>query len=133
VFLDCWSEQAHADTGPHYHWSTATLFDNVRVQGNAINLRDRSFRGPGHGWAGANMVLWNCSADSLIVETPPTAHNWAIGCRTPKRSGNGHWESFDRPVEPRSLYRKQLEERLGRAAVANIAGPLPTPGKGAEK
>lgn len=41
VLLDCSSEQAHADSGPHHRWATGTLFDNVRVQGNAINIRNR--------------------------------------------------------------------------------------------
>ncbi len=121
VFLDCSSEQAHADTGPHHRWATGTLFDNVRVGGNAINIRNRGNLGSGHGWAGANMVLWNCSADSIICERPLTAQNWAIGCRTPKRSGDAYWESFGEMVRPRSLYLKQLEDRLGTAAVVNIS------------
>ena len=125
VFLDCSSEQAHADSGPHHRWATGTLFDNVKVQGNAINIRNRGNLGTGHGWAGANMVLWNCAADSIISERPPTAQNWAIGCQTPKRSGDGYWESIGQPVSPRSLYLKQLEDRLGRVAVVNISSKSP--------
>jgi hypothetical protein len=34
---------------------------------------------------------------------------------------NGHIESWDRHVTPRSLYLTQLRERLGEAAVRNIA------------
>ena len=36
---------------------------------------------------------------------------------------NGHIESLDRHVTPRSLYLTQLRERLGDAAVRNIAAP----------
>jgi len=35
----------------------------------------------------------------------------------------GHLESLDRHVTPRSLYLTQLRERLGDAAVRNIATP----------
>jgi hypothetical protein len=121
VFLDCSSEKAHADSGPHHRWATGTLFDNVHVEGNAINIRNRGNLGTGHGWAGANVVLWNCTADSIICEQPPTAQNWAIGCRTPQRSGDAFWESLGQMVHPRSLYLKQLEDRRGAAAVINIS------------
>ena len=36
---------------------------------------------------------------------------------------NGHIESLDRHVTPRSLYLTQLRERLGEAAVRNVAAP----------
>jgi hypothetical protein len=68
------------------------------------------------------MLLWNCTADSITLEKPPTAQNWAIGCRAQKRTGDGYWESFGEPVQPRSLYLRQLEDRLGAQAIANIAG-----------
>ena len=129
VFLDCSSEQAHADSGPHHRYATGTLFDNVRVEGNAINIRNRGNLGSGHGWAGANMVLWNCAADSITCERPPTAQNWAIGCSTPKRSGDAFWESLGQEVHPRSLYLKQLRDRLGAAAVINISAKSSSSGQ----
>ena len=121
VFLDCTAENAHSDTGPHHRWSTGTLYDNVRVAGNAINVRNRGNSGTGHGWAGAQMVFWNCTADSIACQRPPTAQNWAIGCGAGRRSGDGYWESFGQPVQPRSLYLAQLRDRLGPEAVANIS------------
>jgi hypothetical protein len=39
---------------------------------------------------------------------------------TKDRRGDGHWESTGVPVEPRSLYLKQLEERLGARALRAI-------------
>lgn len=73
---------------------------------------------------------------------PPIAYNWAIGCyplrgrdgqvdehrnfyrtkgavllRTGPDIGDGTWDSFSAPVEPRSLYEKQLSDRLGFQAV----------------
>lgn len=121
VFLDCTAEKAHSDTGPHHRWSVGVLYDNVRIEGNAINIRDRGASGTGHGWSGANQVVWNCTADSMIIEQPPTAQNWAIGCITPKFTGDAYRESSGKPVRPRSLYLRQLEDRLGAQAVKNIS------------
>jgi hypothetical protein len=89
----------------------------------AIDIEDRGGKGTGHGWAGANQVLWNCVAESIHVEQPPTAQNWAIGCRAKKLSGNGYWESKGEPVSPEKLYRSQLEERLGKDAAAAALAP----------
>ena len=59
-------------------------------------------------------VLENSSADNIICESPPTARNWAIGSSAGNYSGDCYWYSVGKPVEPRSLYLKQLEERLER-------------------
>ncbi len=114
VFLDCRSERDYATSEPHHRWSVGGLYDNVEAQ---LAIQDRQWMGSGHGWAGANYVVWN-SRGSLISQQPPTAQNFAIGFvgqrgkdafpRTP-----GWWESEGTPVEPRSLYRAQLAERLG--------------------
>jgi hypothetical protein len=115
VFVDCTAENAFSDTGPHHRWSTGTLYDNVVVKGNAINVQDRGPSGTGHGWAGAQMVFWNCTAVSITCQQPPTAQNFCIGCTAKQRNKGpqGWWESPNQPVEPRSLYRAQLKERLG--------------------
>ena len=88
-------------------------------------MQDRQGSGTGHGWAGAQKVLWNCVADSIICQKPPTSQNYCIGCKGEKRSGRyereaAHWESHGTPVGPRSLYLKQLEDRLGGGAVRNV-------------
>ena len=72
--------------------------------------------GSGHGWAGANYVIWNCEG-SLICQQPPTAQNFAIGFVGQKKGGafprhEGWWESEGCHVEPRSLYLQQLKERV---------------------
>ena len=122
AFVYCIADMAHSDTGPHHRWSVATLFDNVVVNGNAINVQDRQDSGTGHGWAGAQKVLWNCEAESFVIQRPPTAQNYAIGCIGKKKDGrykreNGYWESHGKKVTPRSLYFKQLEDRLGADAL----------------
>ena len=121
VFFDCLAEKSHADSGPHHRWSVGVLYDNVRVLGAAgakssggqLNIRNRGNLGTGHGWAGANQVAWNCVAEAMTVEQPPTAQNWAIGCVAKSCLGDGYWDSYGHPVQPQSLYLSQLHERLG--------------------
>jgi len=122
VFFDCVAEDVHADSGPHHRWSVGVLYDNVTVKpprdaknpkGIGLNIRNRGNSGTGHGWAGANQVAWNCDAYEMKIEQPPTAQNWAIGCRAVVHEGDGYWESFGKPVGLKSLYAAQLRERLG--------------------
>ncbi len=118
VFLDCRSINPHNDSGCHQRYATGTLFDNVDT--GRLNVVNRGSSGSGHGWAGAQMVFWNCKARSMTIAQPPTAQNFAIGCVVEKGGGDGYWESKNAPVSPRSLYLKQLEDRLGPWAVRNI-------------
>ena len=79
VFHNSIATDARNDAGPHQRWATGTLFDNITVEGNAINARNRGSFGTSHGWSGANMVVWNSTADSYRIQNPPTAQNWLIG------------------------------------------------------
>jgi hypothetical protein len=83
VFHNSVANNALEDSGPHQRWATGTLFDNITVNGNNINARNRESFGTRHGWSGANMVVWNSSADGFIVQNPPTAQNWLIGSTGP--------------------------------------------------
>jgi hypothetical protein len=82
------------------------------------------------GWG----VVWNSSAQTLIIQNPPGAANWAIGCSGteigapmkiigvhPRDLGpdlpRGFIESDNHRVNPLSLYRQQLLERLGPGAL----------------
>ena len=66
------------------------------------------------------------------MQKPPTAQNYTFGhvgvnsvvFNIPLQDTskpNGHLESLDRHVTPRSLYLAQLRERLGDGAVRSIA------------
>jgi hypothetical protein len=76
-------------------------------------------------------VVWNCQADSFLIQQPPGSANWAIGCKGAEQSKpmpglkrpnlpNGIFESHNHAVTPASLYLAQLRERLGDQAVKNI-------------
>ncbi len=119
------AEQTHSDIGPHHRWAMGTLFDNVT--GGQINIQDRGNFGSGHGWAGAQQVLWNTEASlRTVVQSPPGAINWSVGHIGPRWAGRmpsrpqGEWISPDEKVLPVSLFVKQLEERIGVAQAAKV-------------
>lgn len=125
AFVDCLAEDTYSDIGPHHRYSEGILFDNVK--GGEINVQNRASSGSGHGWTGAQTVFWNCEADSLICDAPRAAMNFAIGCMGVQSQGtwasnepDGFWESHQVPVTPRSLYYKQLEDRLGTHALHSV-------------
>jgi hypothetical protein len=80
--------------------------------------------GSGHGWDIGWAVAWNVRSPFLVVQQPPGAINWCIGCVgkpvTSATGPNGVFDSTGRPVDPASLYLEQLRERLGAAAVTAI-------------
>jgi hypothetical protein len=69
-------------------------------------------------------VAWNVTSPFLLVQQPPGALNWCIGCIgaavTMGRTPNGVFDSPGKPVHPSSLYLQQLRDRLGPDAVRNL-------------
>ena len=126
VFLDCTATNPYSSSEPHEQWATGGLYDNVHAP-----LTARFWKNINIGWAGANTVFWNCEG-YFLVQKPPTAQNFSFGhvgvdavvfnipLQDPTKD-NGYIESLDKHVSPRSLYLTQLRERLGEAAVRNIA------------
>ncbi|WP_337661303.1 hypothetical protein [Erythrobacter sp. Alg231-14] len=128
VFLDCLAENSTNDSGPHHRWATGTLFDNVKD--SLLRVQNRTTSGSGHGWAGAQQLLWNSELDEYVLQTPPFAMNWAVGIVGTRIDGSfspdeadGIIESAGTRVAVRSLYLQQLEDRLGNQAVTNITIP----------
>jgi hypothetical protein len=143
VFLDCRSERAHASSEGHRRWTTGFLYDNVVFTSANVSLvlglYNRGNYGTSHGWAIAHSVAWRCDVGTrtIIVQKPPTGQNYAIGCTgvvtgakppAPFAEPEGFIEGTNRAgLVPRSLYRAQLEERLGHPTGTgrNEASPLP--------
>jgi len=127
VFLDCAVVGSTNDDGPHHRWATGTLYDNAK--GQLMRIQNRETFGSGHGWAGAQNLVWNSEYDRIVLQAPPGAMNYSVGTEALVVSGSfaGHqlgiYESHDVAVQPRSLYLQQIEDRLGTNAVEAITIP----------
>lgn len=115
VFHRCRTTHDYESSEPHERWSVGGLYDQCEA---AIEIQDRSWYGTGHGWAGANYVVWN-SLGRLVCQQPPTAQNFAIGHVGPLEPGAferpaGWIEHAGTPVAPASLYEAQLRARRER-------------------
>ena len=130
VILNC-TFRGKGRAESHQRWSTGMLYDHCRAPEGGFEFRNRGSMGSGHGWSMGWGVAWNCEAEDFIVQNPPGAMNWMIGCigdRTvkPRPVGDGPMlregtvDSHGSHVTPRSLYLAQLAERLGSKALRNI-------------
>jgi len=125
VFLDCAATRPYSSSEPHSQYSVGGLYDQV-----AAPLTARFWKEISIGWAGANTVFWNCEG-IFLVQKPPAAQNYSIGHigmhamfyntrYIDYGKEDGYIESLDEHVQPRSLYLKQMEDRLGKRAVGNV-------------
>jgi hypothetical protein len=135
VILDCFSKRDWDHSGPHQRYAIGQLMDNFSSP--RITVQNRGNGGTGHGWCGAQNVAWNCLSDEadkedagtdpdgvISIDSPTGAKNFEIGCRVINGSSfsgtTGFAESRGTHVATRSLYLKQLQDRLGSTAVNNI-------------
>jgi hypothetical protein len=124
VFLDCYASGDRVIIGPWRYWAMGTLWDNVH--GDKFMIRNRGYEGDNWGWSGINQLFWSCTAfDWISVQSPINGWNWAIGNKGDRVGGafqglTGHISDHEKRVNPRSLYMKQLEDRIG----VNAASPV---------
>ncbi|MBO9657281.1 MAG: hypothetical protein J7527_00485 [Chitinophagaceae bacterium] len=117
VFFRSKAERTHADTGPHHRWAVGTLYDNIQTDGE-INVQDRGNWGTGHGWAGVNQVIWNCSVSKAAIQNPwVSGKNYVIGLKGDKYDGrlkgrpDAEWEGQNKDgLQPSSLFEMQSKE-----------------------
>ncbi|MEI6715481.1 MAG: putative Ig domain-containing protein [Verrucomicrobiota bacterium] len=126
AFVDCLSKNPYNESGSHLGWASGALWDNV----NTWKLEVKNHVGS-HGWEGANDVFWNTTVSGgMIFSVPPTANNWAFGCKVGSFSGNAtlvNQATGKVPANPmpvRSLYDAQLAARY-RALGKSYTAPAP--------
>lgn len=147
VMYNCESEDPITSSEGHRQWTTGILFDNFKDYGSrpsngsgrVLGLYNRgSWGSTEHGWSSAHSVAWNCdvrrdggSDGRIIVQKPPTAQNYAIGCKgivngsEPHAGPAGFVEGTNQDgLFPNSLYEAQLNCRLNQntctPAVASV-------------
>ena len=111
AFVQCESILPHNFSGTLDSWATGVLFDIVNIDGQKLSLTNRAQGGKGAGWTAANSMLWQCSAAWIECYKPPTANNFAYG-DWGQFAGDGIWYEANSQISPRSLFFKQLAERL---------------------
>jgi hypothetical protein len=109
----------HGGVATHQPWATGLLVDGGKFPG-ATEARPGVAFSTNTAWS----VAWNVTSPYLLVQQPPGAQNWCVGCMgTPVTIGNTPNGIFDSPgkmVDPASLYLHQLHDRLGPDALHNI-------------
>jgi hypothetical protein len=119
----------HGGVAPRQPWATGLLVDGGKFPGGTerrpgLVFSNDATAGSEHGWAIGWAVAWNVSSPFLLVQQPPGALNWCIGCiGTPVTIGgtpNGIFDSSGKMVVPASLYLHQLHDRLGPDVAQNI-------------
>jgi len=130
VFYNNVSDKTYSSSEGHRWWSQGLLFDNLTFNSPntsyVIAFYNRGDYGTSHGWAAVHSVAWNCTVyggKNIIIQKPPTAQNYAIGCSAKLISGKTPNAPFSQPegyidgtnfsgINPKSLYVAQLNERL---------------------
>lgn len=111
AFVECYSSQPYSYNGATDSWASGILFDIVSVDGHKISFNNHYGDNYGSGWCAANSMIWQCSAARIDNFAPPTATNWCFASWAQFR-GNGYWHEQNSHMSPRSLYYKQLADRL---------------------
>jgi hypothetical protein len=116
AFVQCESFGATGESGTIESAACGTLFDRVRIDGQALSLRNRTYQGQGVGWSSFNGTLWNSTAPVIHNQKPPVGgNNYAYGTQG-EFDGNGDWYGSNDDVNPASLYYAQLGARVGKDA-----------------
>jgi hypothetical protein len=118
----------HGGVAPGQPWATGLLVDGGKFPGATerrpgVAFSECADAGSGQSWCIGWSVAWNVSSPFLLMQQPPGALNWCIGCiGTPVTVDgipNGILDSLGKMVHPSSLYLQQLRDRLGQDAVRN--------------
>lgn len=81
VVVNSSSKNCFAVSEPHHSWAAGTLWDNVVIEGPEAGLMavNRGSCAGGQGWTGTLQVFWNCKANFIMIQSPPTGQNFGFG------------------------------------------------------
>lgn len=118
---------APGEVGPHMKFCTGILVDQGVTDGS-IQIVNRGDMGTGQGYAGANSVVWNSRArEGILTHRTSGFQNFVIGSEDFDAEDRRPWDSHGwkehsgSEVLPRSLYLRQLVDRLDRLSKGWIA------------
>jgi hypothetical protein len=77
VWVDSLAINSKSDDGPHQRWGAGLLFDSLKT--TTISIQNRGPSGTGHGWSGAQVMLWRAITTRYVLQAAPTSMNWAVG------------------------------------------------------
>ena len=119
AFVQCEAVRPMGESGAIDSFSAGTLFDNIRLDGRPLTLRNLTYLHQGAGWSATGSTLWNSSAAVIECWKVPGQMNWSLGCWG-EFAGNGTWYGSNDSINPDSLYYAQLSERLGKKVDAKL-------------
>ena len=123
AFVACHADQAHEFSGTLGSWASGLLYDNVSIDGAALQLGNHWSGNQGAGWSAANSSIWQANASEIGCFSPPGAPNKAVGTWG-LPVGSGTFQQNDEFAKPRSLFRAQLANRLGGEHRVEHLGPI---------
>lgn len=126
AFVQCEGEESLGFSGSIGSWAAGLLFDIVNIDGHDICFKNLEQFQMGTGWNTANSMLWQCTASTIWAYSPDVDNRCSgHGCWG-TLTGNAHWTSSNDHVQPRSLFYKQLADRLGSKAINGYVLPRST-------
>lgn len=121
VFYQCTASAPLSYCGPAEVWAAGTLYDQVTIEDERLWLTDLSMQAHGMGWAAANSMVWQCRAQDLRIDCPPTAYNWIVDSQGSLQGDAPQGTGFSG-----SLYEAQLQARLGKVTAVAVQQPTST-------
>ena len=114
AFVQCESFESFGPSGAISSWAPGILFDIVNIDGNDIVFKNWELEKFGAGWSTGNSMLWQSTASAVYCYSPDSLNrNSSHGCWG-QIQGSGEYSQMNEHVNPYSLFRSQLEKRLGR-------------------
>ena len=126
VFRDCTTENSLAFSGSFESWACGALFDNVKIDNNALSFANIEHYADGMGWTGSHSTFWNCEATEIDADMPPGSRNYIYGA-TGATPGDVEVFGTNGVYAPQSLYGFQVTATSNALERARFVFPTENP------